>query len=77
MKLAILCAVLCILLLVGCAARMKGLTKSYDKFMKQADRLAAVLCSHSEFSVATGSLLSARILAKCLPRRWKFLRKLS
>ena len=51
MKLAILCAVLCILLLVGCAARMKGLTKSYDKFMKQADRLAAVLCSHSEFSV--------------------------
>jgi len=30
---------------------MKGLTKSYDKFMKQADKLAAVLCSHSEFSV--------------------------
>ncbi|RLC80634.1 MAG: hypothetical protein DRJ03_21280 [Chloroflexi bacterium] len=51
MKLAILCAVLCILLLVGCAARMKGLTKSYNKFMKQADKLAAVLCSHSEFSV--------------------------
>ena len=51
MKLAILCAVLCILLLVGCAARMKGFTKSYDKFMKQADKLAAVLCSHSEFSV--------------------------
>jgi len=42
---------LCVVLLVGCAARMKGLTKSYDKFMKQADRLAAVLCSHSEFSV--------------------------
>jgi len=51
MKLAILCAVLCVLLLVGCAARMKGLTRSYDKFMKQADKLAAVLCSHSEFSV--------------------------
>ncbi len=51
MKLAILCAILCVLLLVGCAARMKGLTKSYDKFMKQADKLAAVLCSHSEFSV--------------------------
>ena len=42
---------LCALLLVGCATHMKGLTKSYDKFMKQADRLAAVLCSHSEFSV--------------------------
>jgi len=42
---------LCALLLVGCAARMKGLTKSYDKFMKQADKLATVLCSHSEFSV--------------------------
>ncbi|RLC80155.1 MAG: hypothetical protein DRJ03_22215 [Chloroflexi bacterium] len=42
---------LCVLLLVGCATRMKGLTKSYDKFMKQADKLAAVLCSHSEFSV--------------------------
>ncbi|RLG26202.1 hypothetical protein DRN85_03690 [Methanosarcinales archaeon] len=51
MKLAILCAVLCILLLAGCAARMKGFTKSYDKFMKRADKLAAVLCSHSEFSV--------------------------
>ena len=42
---------LCALLLVGCATHMKGLTKSYDKFMKQADRLAAVLCSQSEFSV--------------------------
>ena len=42
---------LCVLFLVGCATRMKGLTKSYDKFMKQADKLAAVLCSHSEFSV--------------------------
>ncbi len=42
---------LCASLLVGCAARVKGFTKSCDKFMKQADRLAAVLCSHSEFSV--------------------------
>ena len=42
---------LCALLLVGCAAQMRSLTKSYDKFMKQADRLAVVLCEHSEFSV--------------------------
>jgi len=42
---------LCLLLLVGCAVRVKGLTKRYDKFMNQADKLAAVLCSHSEFSV--------------------------
>lgn len=42
---------LCALLLVGCAARMKGLTKDYDKFMRQADKLAAALCEHSEFSV--------------------------
>ena len=26
-------------------------SKSYDNFMNQAERLAAVLCSHSEFSV--------------------------
>ncbi len=42
---------LCVAFLTGCAAQMKGLTKSYDKFMKQADRLAVVLCEHSEFSV--------------------------
>ena len=42
---------LCVLLLVGCAAHMRSFTRSYDRFMKQADRLAAVLCSHSEFSV--------------------------
>jgi len=43
--------VLCVSLLVGCAARMRGLTRNCDKFMRQADELAAVLCSHSEFSV--------------------------
>ena len=42
---------LCITSLTGCAAQMKSLTKGYDKFMKQADRLAVVLCEHSEFSV--------------------------
>ena len=42
---------LCLLLLVGCAVRVKSLTKRYDKFMNQADKLAAVLCEHSEFSV--------------------------
>ena len=36
--------------LIGCATRMR-FSKSYDKFMKQADKLAAVLCEHSEFSV--------------------------
>ncbi len=43
--------VLCVSLLVGCAAHMRGLTKNYDKFMRRADELAAALCSHSEFSV--------------------------
>ena len=43
--------VLCVSLLVGCATRMRGLTRNYDKFMRRADELAAVLCSHSEFSV--------------------------
>lgn len=36
--------------LIGCASHMK-FSKSYDNFMNQAERLAAVLCSHSEFSV--------------------------
>ena len=47
----IVALLLCVLLLVGCAAHMRSFTRSYDRFMKQADRLAAVLCSHSEFSV--------------------------
>ena len=39
---------LCFILL-GCAG-MSKLTENYDNFMKQADELAIVLCSHSEFS---------------------------
>jgi len=35
---------------LGCAGHMGKLTKNYNDFMKQADELAIVLCSHSEFS---------------------------
>ena len=35
---------------LGCAGHMGKLTKNYNDFMKQADELAVVLCSHSEFS---------------------------
>ena len=40
---------LCFILL-GCAGHIGKLTKNYDNFMRQADELAIVLCSHSEFS---------------------------
>jgi len=38
------------LIFLGCAGHMGKLTKNYNDFMKQADELAIVLCSHSKFS---------------------------
>ena len=35
---------------LGCAGHMGKFIKNYDAFMKQANELAVVLCSHSEFS---------------------------
>jgi len=35
---------------LGCAGHMGKLIKNYDDFMRQADELAIVLCTHSEFS---------------------------
>ena len=37
-------------MLLGCVGHMGKLTRNYEDFMKQADELAVVLCSHSEFS---------------------------
>jgi len=40
---------LCFIFL-GCVGHTGKLIKNYEDFMKQADELAVVLCSHSEFS---------------------------
>ncbi|MHA1396105.1 MAG: hypothetical protein ACTSSF_00045 [Candidatus Heimdallarchaeaceae archaeon] len=40
---------LCFIFL-GCAGHTGKLVKNYDDFMKQANELAIVLCTHSEFS---------------------------
>jgi len=50
MKAKIAALILVAFILTSCAHNA-GLMKNYDKWMKQADELAKVLCAHSEFSV--------------------------